>query len=348
MEKIVIVGGGIAGLSCLNALLDSGISPLLIEGQTIGTPKLCGEFLAPAAVSLLNKWEIDDIYPIEQADFLVKNKKLNFVFPKIAGASSRSEMEFKLARRATKKGGRIIQNSLIQKIEPRLKNSPFRFHLQSGEIIESQTAIFASGKVAKGEKLKPIYSGIKIHFPTIVKKQTLLMFSLPNAYLGIVPISDTISNCTCLIKNNIHHQEPPEILFKRLIQNNKQLKNIFPNLEENTGISWLSGISPEFGFKNPPNWQDAFWIGDAFGSIYPAIGSGFANSVLSANLAVKFYLENNQKSFHTTSKKYIRKKLRIGKFFHTLLLHPRIASLLLFLVKRNPWMATRIGKNILI
>jgi flavin-dependent dehydrogenase len=132
VEKVVIVGGGIAGLSCLNALLDRGVSPLLLEGYTIGTPKMCGEFLAPQAVALLQNWDIGPLQEIQQASFFSKNKKFEVVFPKPAGAISRSEVELLLAKRAQKKEGRIREKALIQKIIPGTKSAPYIFHLASG------------------------------------------------------------------------------------------------------------------------------------------------------------------------------------------------------------------------
>ena len=74
LEKVIIIGGGVAGLSCLNGLLDQGQSPLLLEEKTIGLPKVCGEFLAPFASLQLQKWGIGPIQPIKEVCFLIKNK----------------------------------------------------------------------------------------------------------------------------------------------------------------------------------------------------------------------------------------------------------------------------------
>ena len=119
MEKVVILGGGIAGLSCLNALLDIGVDALLIEGNTIGSPKMCGEFLAPTAVRLLQLWDIGPIVPIESAQFFSRQQQLSIPFPKQAGAIARSEVELQLAQRALKLGGRIKENTAIKKNIPK-------------------------------------------------------------------------------------------------------------------------------------------------------------------------------------------------------------------------------------
>lgn len=80
LEEVVIIGGGVAGLSCLNALLDQGISALLIEGSTIGTPKMCGEFLAPIAAQQLQRWDVDPLIPIPHAAFYAGIRQLDIHF----------------------------------------------------------------------------------------------------------------------------------------------------------------------------------------------------------------------------------------------------------------------------
>src|ERR1700722_17562931 len=98
MEEIVILGGGVAGLCCLNGFLDRGIYPLLIERGAIGSGKLCGEFLAPDAVELLEKWEIGPIQKLDEISFSAKGSKLSI--KRRAGAMARSVVELQLAERA--------------------------------------------------------------------------------------------------------------------------------------------------------------------------------------------------------------------------------------------------------
>ena len=166
MEKVVILGGGIAGLSCLNALLDIGVDALLIEANKIGSPKMCGEFLAPKAVSLLDLWDIGPIVTIKSAQFFTGKKQLSIAFPKKAGAIARDEVEIKLAQRALNLGGRIRENTSITNTIPKTANTPHIIKLSSGETIEAHTVFFAIGKLGKltNNANKPTYAGMKLHF----------------------------------------------------------------------------------------------------------------------------------------------------------------------------------------
>src|SRR6202012_233439 len=141
MEKVIIIGGGVAGLSCLNALIDQGLSPLLLEEKTIGLPKICGEFLAPLASLQLQTWGIGPIQCIKKVSFLVNHRQNEMSFPNPAGAFSRSEAELGLAKRARNKGGRILEQIRIKKIHPPLNHSPYTIDLESGEQILAQSLI---------------------------------------------------------------------------------------------------------------------------------------------------------------------------------------------------------------
>ncbi|MEO8401121.1 MAG: FAD-dependent oxidoreductase [Gammaproteobacteria bacterium] len=340
MEKVVIVGGGVAGLSCLNALIDHNVSPLLLEGANIGAPKMCGEFLAPEAVNLLKQWDIDSLHPIFQANFFVNHKKLDLAFPQPAGAIARSEVEILLAQRARKNRGRIREYARIKKIVPPTQTTPYLVYLESGEEIQAETVIFATGKYGENNGIsKPLpYFGIKVHFRHVVKPQTLLMYSMKDAYFGIVPLSDETSNCTCLVKRELIEKIGScKGFFYQLAETNPSLQSVFEQIDI-ADIDWYESRAPEFQFKKNPTWPRAFWIGDALAGLYPAIGLGFSHSISSAMMAADFYLQNNPKNYHKTAKKVIRSKLLLGKLMHQLMLNPNFSSATFQFLQLNPWL----------
>lgn len=342
MEKVIIVGGGIAGLSCLNALLDRGVSALLVEGNTIGTEKMCGEFLAPAAVNVLEKWGIGPIQPIKQANFYAKNKKFTLHFPRFAGAYARSSAELQLAQRALKNGGRILENTSITQFTPATKQSPYLFYLSSGETIEANTAIFATGKLPQlGNKSTSLpYVGLKTHFQQVVNPETLLMYSVPGAYFGIVPLSATTSNFACLAKRDaVEKIGSGQKFFHTLIKNNQTLQQIFAQVEVKES-ELLTAQVPSFCLKTIPLWPKTFWIGDALASLHPAIGHGFAHSIYTAVMAADFYLQNDPQGYLQMTKPFIKSKLQISKPLHLLLQTPTIGKYALSLLNMNAWISS--------
>lgn len=343
VEKLVIVGGGVAGLSCLNALLDRGISPLLLEGATVGTPKMCGEFLAPQAVNLLKKWDIGPLQEIHHVDFFSREKKLNFSFSKPAGAVSRSAVELLLAQHAQKRGGRIQENVFIKKISAGTAEVPYIFSLASGEELEVDTVIFATGKLGQTNSpgMSLPYFGIKFHFPRVVKSNSLLMYSQKEAYLGIVPISADVSNCACLVKReSVERFGTGKDFFRQLLATTPILRENFQNLDL-AKLAWFESRAPEFELRHLPQWPRAFWIGDALAGLYPAIGSGFSHAISSAQKVVDFYLQNNPRAYVHSVKQDLKPKLFLGRLMHKIMLNPFLASLVFSLLKLNPWLLNR-------
>lgn len=349
MEKVVIVGGGIAGLSCMNALLDHGISPLLLEASTIGLPKICGEFLGPPAVPLLKQWGIGPFPAIEKAQFfgapiLGKTSPLRLTFPREAGAYSRHHAEEELAARAQNMGGRIMEQAPIKIIIPATHSSPYTLHLVSGEVIHARDVIFATGKFSHMpvRQRQAKYMGFKTHIPHVIAPHTLLMFGLFGGYLGIVPISSQVSNVTCLIKRDVIEKAGSCAIFlNHLADHYAPLKQL---LESNslTTLDWLEGDSPDFGLKIIPKWPHAYWIGDAYASVHPAVGFGFAHSVTSAKLAADHYLKDDPVGYHYTLQRTIRPKRMLGRTMHHVLQKPRLCSALSPLIGDNHWITHRL------
>ncbi len=349
LEEVVIIGGGVAGLTCLNALLDQGISALLIEGSTIGTPKMCGEFLAPIAAQQLQLWDVDPFVPISNATFYAGRKQLDIHFTKPSAGISRSDVELKLAARARRLGGRIRENTYLEHTTPATKKTPFYFKLSTGEVIEAKSAFFATGKFGSNKDNKKIelpYFGFKLHFSHTENDYRLKMFSLDNAYLGIVPVSETISNCSCLAKRKaVDAATSPNDYFWHLTRSHSVLKETFDSI--NLGaIDIMSGRAPAFTQKNPPNWPNSYWIGDAIASLYPAIGSGFAHSVDSAIQAVQFYLKQQPERYRITYSKSIKTKVILGNALNVALLQPKVGQSALPLLKRSPKLINLVLKKL--
>ena len=318
MEEIVIIGGGVAGLSCLNALLDRGISPLLLEASTFGLPKMCGEFLAPPVIEQLQAWDVGPMHVITQARF----NTVQFDFPRIAGAYARQDAELDLVVRAKKQGGRMVEQSPIKNIIPATHHSPHILHLTSGEIIEARDLIVATGKFSPIASVST-HVGFKTYISQVIQPETLLMYSVAGGYLGIVPVSDDMSNLTCLVKREEIEKAGSCKAF---------LNSFMPEL--NT-LDWLEGIAPGFGLKTIPSWPHAYWIGDAFASIHPAIGYGFAHAVSSALLAVDYYLKRDPGGYHQVLRHRLRSKRIIGKYLHHLLHKPTLFRFVSPLVQNN-------------
>lgn len=284
MEELVIIGGGAAGLFCLNAFLDQGVSPLLIDKGTIGSPKMCGEHLSYDVVKKLGRWDIGSFVPIEEitlsAKGTVRKGKLT------SGAMSRTDLELSLATRAKSLGGRIVENAQI-------------------DAINAKTIILATGK--KSAKTFP-YVGFKAHFAHAHFKPCLEMHFIKGGYFGVVPISQNLSNITCLV--------------------NKEHARSFLALHQ-VSLECKECPVPEFGLQADCIEPHIYPIGDAIGSLPPASGRGLNHAIDSALMAVEYYLKKDVAGYRKTAKRAFCQKYRTAAFLHTLMLREKLCEITL-------------------
>lgn len=290
MEEVVIVGAGIAGLSCLNALVDAGVEALLLEAGTIGTPKICGEFLAPQAALQLEAWDIGPLQKISQIAIHAPPKKLLIDFQ--AAAMSRSQAELLLAKRAKARGAKILENAPIRSLHPAL------LELASGEKMVPRHLFIATGKLFCQPTTFP-YIGLKSHIPKEASHHCLEMHLFKGGYMGIVPISDTLTNVACLVKKSVPVPE---------------------------GM-WLEAVVPEFGIRMLPNWPNSYFIGDACGSLPPACGGGFSHAIASSLLAVRYFLQNDPDGYKRAIFSDLEAKMPWAMSLHRAMLSPFFSKL---------------------
>lgn len=338
LEKLIIIGGGVAGLSCMNALLDLKESPLLLEERYIGSPKLCGEFIAPEANQQLERWGIGPIQKIKQVQFNFANQKLTLSFKQHAGGFSRTQAEYDLAQRAIHKGGRIQEQSKIKNIEPPGTHSCYVITLESGLQLQAQNVIIATGKIPGDSEKRGtgILSGFKIHIPHILDPHTLNMFTVSGAYFGIVPITPNTSNLTCLATTKVIKQYHSCRNFLYSIMNENPLLESIHHSIALESITILEGHAAHFNKKTLPKWPNAFWIGDALTSFHPAIGYGFAHGIQSALSAAHHFKHADANRYLHTMKQTIRNKIYLGKALHHMLIKPSLNKPLKYLFQSQP------------
>jgi len=144
----LILGGGIAGLSAANQLADMGAQVVLLESGTYPSHKICGEFISPEAVPLLEKWEINLPIKINKLKLVTSQTEWCMDLPEIAASLSRYVLDEALAKRASKKGAVIQTGAKVERIEfPKSSDQSYTVHLSCGEKWSSPTLLISTGRL---------------------------------------------------------------------------------------------------------------------------------------------------------------------------------------------------------
>lgn len=342
--KFAIIGGGLAGLCCAIRLTELGEEPLLIEGGSYPSHKICGEFLSPECIQYLHEWDIHPM-PIPKAIVRALSSSLTVSFPLPAGGMSHLQLDPALANYATKYGVKLRTNTQVKAFQP--KSHSYDAHLielANSETLEVSHVIIATGRIPSYtiQAPKMCYMGFKTHFKNIASEGLLEMYSFPGAYLGIAPIGDHKYNVACLADlNEVGRFSHPQFFIENLISKNPVIQQAL-STGDNLFSQWMTAAIPAFGIKQTPDWLDTYFIGDAAGTIPPACGNGLAMAILGGRLGAEYAVRFQAQKFKKMWVKRCSSQMFWGKLLHHFLLSPSHSNHLLKLGHSFPYLTRKL------
>lgn len=332
-EPVLILGGGVAGLSAANRLIEQRIPVTLIEAGSYPQHKVCGEFISPEALPILNQWGLSIGSSIPQMVLHAGRSRLTYRLPRPAGSCSRFVLDHKLAQRAALLGCDLRTDTRVEDLEPGDgKTAPHRVRLSSGETLSSQRLIISTGRVlAQVLKQDPPefnYTGFKAHFKRTAGGARLDMYSFKNGYLGMSPVDADTVNVACLLKAEVFERAgSPWAVMERLQDahpDSDSLQQLQP--EHMIFEDWLTTRMPTLGKTRPPAWPQVYFLGDAMGSIYPATGDGLAMAITSGVMAAEFAMTRADKDYRNAWDDRFASRIFWGSCLHRLMLSPGIGQ----------------------
>lgn len=351
IEECVIIGGGVAGLSAANQLIDAGISPLVIEAGKFPSHRICGEFLSHECLPILRQWDIPISNEISHCQFYKGLDSIAFDFEEHSGACSRFILDNSLVSRAKNKGVRIwSETSVVSLTAPEKDNVYYELVLSNGQTIKSRYLMIGTGRIPRMPGMREVsgfkYRGLKAHFAGVSPVKKIEMHTFPGGYLGLSTIDSATTNVACIIDMKYCKDGNSPATFLNELLDNPYLpyfrermaaaKMLFPE--------WMSGQVPEFGIRNNPSWKNVFWIGDAAGSIPPISGQGLSIGITSGCMAADFYLKRDSAGFKKAWLKRFRKRFLVAKMLHHLMIQPQMSPVAFKLGKFIPGLPQNIWK----
>lgn len=338
MLESVIIGGGIAGLSCANRLAEKGGSPLLIDGGIFPCHKVCGEFFSHDCHQILKRWNLLPEPEIISVIFHAKHRSYRFKLPSHARGESRFQFDQKLLMRAISHGAEVATNTKVVKIAY-LDQAlyPYQIHLEEGKTLASKKLFVGAGRIAhlifNSPPPKMQYVGVKRHFEGIALENTLHMFFLPGGYLGVSPIEEGRVNIAGLfLKQCVGGLSEAENYLEKCFSESpgNKLKEL---LGPGTPLfrDWLVTEVPEFSKSRgkEEHFQNLFLIGDAKATIPPASGAGLSMGITSGWMAAEFSFEDQGKNYQAAWQSRYNTRLRWASLLHRLMLHPTFGKFIL-------------------
>ena len=352
---VIIVGGGLAGLTSAIHLSKREKRVLLIEKNEYPKHKVCGEYISNEVLPYLNSLGIDPIS--EGAKKItkvhistIKSNLIKGELPLGGFGMSRYFLDNLLVKKARLNGVQILKDT-VDSIN--FKKESFTIITKNSGVFQSKITIGAFGKRSSLDqkmnrefiKKKSPYLAIKTHVKGLFPQNLVALHNFKGGYCGVSKVENNAIN-VCYIteyrsfkkhKNITDFQE--QVVFK-----NEHLKKIFkestPVFEKPLTISQVS-----FQTKNPIE-NHIIMCGDTAGMIHPLCGNGMGMAISSARLAstrILQFLNGEIKTREGLEKQYFRDwnkefkiRLKTGYFIAWLFRNQTISQIAYSILKRTP------------
>jgi flavin-dependent dehydrogenase len=354
-KRIVIIGGGLAGLTAAIHLSKIGLKILLIEKNEYPKHKVCGEYISNEILPYLNWLSVDisELNPtlISKLDFSTADGRMIHCDLPLGGFGvSRYALDAFLYKKAIQNGCEIIQDSVDDIV---YENDGHMISTLNNGIFTSEIVIGAFGKRSTiDQKLKrefiqkkSYWLAVKAHYSGEFPNDTVGLYNFEGGYCGVSKVeNDVVNICYLASYDSFKKYKNTEEYQNQIVSKNPHLKLIFDSakmiFEAPLTISQVS-FSKKKLLEN-----HILMIGDSAGLIHPLCGNGMAMAIHSAKnvseLIGDFYI-NKIKTRDELEKKYVnkwsinfKKRLRIGRILAFILKKQKISTFLMKIMTKFP------------
>ncbi len=334
---VVIIGGGLAGLSLAILLGKKKYKVLVLEKETYPRHKVCGEYISMESKPFLKSLGI----PVDNMHLPVINKlqvtdtrgnELNAQLPQGGFGISRYKLDAALAALAQETGATLLTKTKADDVQ--WEDGLFT--------VKAKDRVYAA-KVVCGSWGKRSNIDVKWHRPFIAEKNNALnnyiavkyhisypwpddvvgLHNFPNGYCGISQVEDG-KTCICYLTTAASlHKSGNDLkkLEQQVVMQNPVLYKVFTDAEflYDAPVT-ISQISFE---KKAQMEQHVLLLGDAAGMITPLCGNGMSMALHAAKIAGGFvddFLQGRitriemEKSYITKWHNIFSKRITLGRF----------------------------------
>jgi flavin-dependent dehydrogenase len=352
---VLIVGGGLAGLTAGLHLARAGVQVLLLEKHTYPQHKVCGEYISNEVLPYLQHLglSVDELAPSKIQRFLlssVTGKTVESRLPLGGFGISRFTLDRFLANKALEAGVDVRQAEVT---DVQFAEDSFIVQTSTWQTYTAKLVLGAYGKRSLLDKRlnRPFtqqespWLGVKVHYRADVPNDLVALHNFDGGYCGISQVENGIVNL-CYLTNyrSFKTFKNIENFQQQVMGRNPFLKEFFasatPIFDKPLTISQIS-----FDKKSPVE-NHMLMCGDTAGLIHPLCGNGMAMAIHSAKLVSELvvqFLNGKLANRSALEKQYAQQwssaftfRLLTGRLVQSILLHPKITTLVLKSLQRTP------------
>ncbi len=344
---VIIIGGGLAGLTSAIHLSKANYNVLLIEKQSYPKHKVCGEYISNEVLPYLETLGFSPFAHgatrIDTFELTThNNKRITAKLPLGGFGLSRYTMDNALLKHAQSHGMQKLKDTVVDVV---FKNDMFHVKTKTGELLQAKLVIGAYGKRSNLDvkfqrkfitKQSP-YLAAKLHVSGQFPKDKVALHNFKGGYCGVSKVeNDSINLCYITSFKAFKTYKDINAFQEAVVFKNKALQELFrdskPEFDAPLTISQIS-----FETKAPVE-NHILMCGDTAGMIHTLCGNGMSMAIRSAQLASKHiidYLDGQIKTRDDLEKIYTKTwKLNFA-------LRLKVGHSIAFLFRQN-WLAPKL------
>ena len=371
-NRVIIIGGGLAGLTAALHLSKIGFEITVIEKNGYPKHKVCGEYVSNEVLPYL-KWldlNLEELKPATISKIIfstVNGKIINGNLPLGGFGISRYALDEYLYKKAVALGCQFIHQTVDNVT---FKEEEFTVTASDNVALKASLVIGAYGKRSNiDQKLQRNFFehpapwlAVKGHYKGNFPDHVVGLHNFKGGYCGISKVEDEkINVCYLADYKTFKNYKNIEEYQRHVVSKNPNLKAVFENavplFEKPLTISQIS-----FEKKNAIE-NHMLMIGDSVGMIHPLCGNGMAMAIHSAKIVselVEKYKNGEIKTRNALEKAYVaawelnfKKRLGVGRLLAKLLSKGQLTENLLKIVSAFPSLLTKIisqthGKSLIL
>jgi flavin-dependent dehydrogenase len=204
MYDLVVIGAGPAGSACAITAARAGVSVLLLEKDQFPRHKVCGEFVSPESLRLL-EWllgarRFQGKPEITSSRVFSENKVITLPISPCALSVPRYELDMALLEAAREAGVHAEESVTVREVEQQDV-----FHIRTTDKTYSARAVVnATGRWSQLTQHRPPqkekWIGLKAHFQEADPPPSTDLYFFEGGYCGVQPVSSNAVNACAMVR----------------------------------------------------------------------------------------------------------------------------------------------------
>ncbi|MES2543338.1 MAG: NAD(P)/FAD-dependent oxidoreductase [Bacteroidota bacterium] len=358
-NEIIIIGGGLAGLTAAIHLSKIGFKVIVFEKNEFPKHKVCGEYISNEIMPYF-EWldlKIQDLKPTKITDFqfsTVDGSLINKELPLGGFGISRYALDDYLYKKAIANGCEILKENVENIV---FDNNRFTITTSENNIYIAEIVIGAYGKRSNiDQKLnrnftnkKSPWLAVKAHYTGNFRNNLVGLYNFKGGYCGVSKVeNDTINICYLADYESFKKYKNIEEYQKEVVFKNPVLKKI---VEESTMVFDKPITISQINFSSKKSVEDhILMIGDTAGLIHPLCGNGMAMAIHSAKIVselIEHFYTNTIKSRAELEEKYsaewnlnFKKRIQFGRYISLIFQKHRLSQVLMRILVLFPFLVS--------